>query len=107
MTFPLNSETRRALQERLRYYNDLGIYNFYRRTPATEFTTMKPDRMEPAANPATPGTDPSDDLRMIREDIGDCTRCRLHKQRRKQSVFGVGNPRADLMFISGGPGARE
>lgn len=105
MTFPLNSETRRALQERLRYYNDLGIYNFYRR--ATEFMTMEPDRTEPAANPATPGTDPSDALRMIREDIGDCTRCRLHKQGRKQIVFGVGNPRADLMFIGEAPGADE
>jgi len=46
-------------------------------------------------------------LRLIREDLGDCTRCKLHQQGRKQIVFGVGNPRADLMFIGEGPGADE
>ena len=51
--------------------------------------------------------DPVAALRLIREDLGDCTRCKLHKQGRKQIVFGVGNPRADLMFIGEGPGADE
>ncbi len=51
--------------------------------------------------------DPAAALRMIREDLGDCTRCKLHKQGRKQIVFGVGNPRAELMFIGEGPGADE
>jgi DNA polymerase len=46
-------------------------------------------------------------LKLIREDLGDCTRCKLHKQGRKQIVFGVGNPRADLMFVGEGPGADE
>ncbi len=52
-------------------------------------------------------TDPIAALKMIREDLGDCTRCKLHKQGRKQIVFGVGNPRADLMFVGEGPGADE
>ena len=51
--------------------------------------------------------DPVAALRIIREDLGDCTRCRLHKQGRKQIVFGVGNPNADLMFIGEAPGADE
>ena len=55
----------------------------------------------------TTGTDPVEALRLIREDIGDCTRCPLHKQGRKQIVFGVGNPHADLMFIGEAPGADE
>jgi hypothetical protein len=46
-------------------------------------------------------------LKGIREDIGDCTRCKLHEQGRKQIVFGVGNPDADLMFVGEGPGADE
>jgi uracil-DNA glycosylase family 4 len=46
-------------------------------------------------------------LKLIREDLGDCTRCKLHKQGRKQIVFGVGNPRAELMFVGEGPGADE
>jgi uracil-DNA glycosylase family 4 len=46
-------------------------------------------------------------LTTIREDIGDCTRCKLHTLGRKQIVFGVGNPSADLMFVGEAPGADE
>ncbi|MGA7751764.1 MAG: uracil-DNA glycosylase [Candidatus Sulfotelmatobacter sp.] len=52
-------------------------------------------------------TDPVAALKLIREDLGDCTRCKLHEQGRKQIVFGVGNPHADLMFVGEGPGADE
>jgi uracil-DNA glycosylase len=47
-----------------------------------------------------------DTLDRIREDLGDCTRCRLHKQRNK-IVFGAGNPRAELVFVGEGPGRDE
>jgi uracil-DNA glycosylase len=41
-------------------------------------------------------------------EIGpDCSRCKLHTLGRKQVVFGVGNPNADLMFVGEGPGADE
>jgi uracil-DNA glycosylase len=46
-------------------------------------------------------------LTAIREDIGDCTRCKLHTLGRTQVVFGVGNPSADLMFVGEAPGADE
>jgi DNA polymerase len=46
-------------------------------------------------------------MRIIREDLGDCTRCPLHKQGRKQIVFGVGSPQTDLMFVGEAPGADE
>ncbi len=52
-------------------------------------------------------SDPVAALKLIREDLGDCTRCKLHKQGRKQIVFGVGDPHADLMFVGEGPGADE
>jgi uracil-DNA glycosylase family 4 len=42
-----------------------------------------------------------------RRDIGDCTRCKLHKLGRTQVVFGVGNPRAELMFVGEAPGQDE
>jgi len=45
-------------------------------------------------------------LEAIREDIGECTRCKLHEHR-KNIVFGEGNPRAKLVFIGEGPGAEE
>lgn len=47
-----------------------------------------------------------DSLPRIREDIGDCTRCRLHKGRTK-IVYGTGNPKANLVFVGEGPGHDE
>ena len=46
-------------------------------------------------------------LHEIREEIGDCTRCKLATLGRRQVVFGVGNPEADLMFVGEAPGADE
>jgi uracil-DNA glycosylase family 4 len=136
----LDPELKRALAERVRFYNELGIYAFYRREPAAAdpSTTQAPgihespaiqpeerDLMTPrskaasaalveeniaeAANlkPESRVTDPIQALLLIREDLGDCTRCRLSKQGRKQIVFGVGNPNAELMFIGEAPGADE
>lgn len=121
----LDTELRRAIASRLNYYRDLGLYDFYRR-PLPNADAVPPEDpsydsiVEPGAEVAVPGSDlsfmpksktkeidPSSALRLIREDIGDCTRCRLHKQGRKQIVFGVGNPRAELMFIGEAPGADE
>ena len=47
-----------------------------------------------------------DTLLKIREEIGDCTRCKLHKGRHK-IVFGDGSPKAQLVFVGEGPGADE
>jgi uracil-DNA glycosylase len=47
-----------------------------------------------------------DTLELIRENLGECTRCRLHEQRNK-IVFGAGNPRAELVFVGEGPGHDE
>jgi DNA polymerase len=47
-----------------------------------------------------------DALREVREEIGDCTRCRLHAGR-KNIVFGAGNPAARLVFVGEGPGEEE
>ncbi len=45
-------------------------------------------------------------LEALREEIGDCRRCRLSKER-THIVFGEGNPEAVLMFIGEGPGREE
>jgi len=47
-----------------------------------------------------------DTLELIRENLGECTRCRLHEQRNK-IVFGAGNARAELVFVGEGPGHDE
>jgi DNA polymerase len=125
-----------VVAERIRFYNELGVYDFYRRMPSGEAGVAAAedradeselgDEMSPrkatAAMPVvgednifevlTPKpeqsvSDPAKALKLIREDLGDCTRCALHKQGRKQIVFGVGNPRAELLFVGEGPGADE
>lgn len=45
-------------------------------------------------------------LQIIRDEIGECTRCALHKGRNKL-VFADGSPTARLMFVGEGPGADE
>ena len=125
MSPTLDPQLKRALAERIRYYNELGIYDFYRRDSGETAVQIQPEERDPlprakaAAVAPTPEldrnfqptrsglADPAQGLRAIREDIGDCTRCRLAKQGRKQIVFGVGNPRAELMFIGEAPGADE
>jgi DNA polymerase len=113
MAKSLDNPTKQAVNERLRYYRELGIYDFYRR-PVDESASLEESNSSlnsegPMAKAKTlpilknrPAA-----LRNIREDIGDCTRCKLHQQGRKQIVFGVGNPDAELMFVGEGPGADE
>lgn len=47
-----------------------------------------------------------DTLSRIRQDLGECTRCKLHRHRHT-IVFGDGNPKAELVFVGEGPGADE
>jgi len=64
----------------------------------------------PAASPVAgsnaPGPPAGESLPGIREELGDCQRCRLAGGR-KTIVFGQGNPRAQLMFVGEAPGADE
>ena len=46
-------------------------------------------------------------LRAIRERVRACTKCAHLACSRTQTVFGVGNPDADLMFIGEAPGVDE
>jgi uracil-DNA glycosylase family 4 len=108
----LTPQLRRALAERIRFYRELGIYDFYQRgagpllAQPTAIDVTQEDESEPL-NPKLTRVDPLTALKIVREDLGDCTRCVLHKQGRRQIVFGVGNPRAELMFIGEAPGADE
>ncbi|MGD0891147.1 MAG: uracil-DNA glycosylase [Terracidiphilus sp.] len=142
--------TRDALVERVRFYRDLGLTEFYRRpvdaaklaewAAAAELTApseqaalqvdsltdsridsqntlasnledkaippRKPISAPPQTATAVQPADPATALALIREEIGDCTRCGLHKGRNKL-VFGDGSPVARLMFVGEGPGADE
>jgi len=71
----------------------------------TPIPTRKPIHAPPPVSPVIE-QDRVSALRLIREDIGDCTRCALHKGRNKL-VFADGDPNARLMFVGEGPGADE
>lgn len=153
MARPLTPELRDALTERIRFYRDLGLTEFYRRpvapdsstvvlaastlpeSPGPEAVTREESSLQQQA-PAPSVTEPNFSgeeaaiparktfpaqpqigaliapaeraaaLQIIREDIGDCTRCALHKGRNK-IVFADGSPTARLMFVGEGPGADE
>jgi len=115
----------------LRYAEDLGLGPYYcdRRAPRSEtpiapaaLAAATPRRAPELSAPQSskpvfvpPITGPSlfeeriegDSLERIRDDIGpNCTRCKLHKARTK-IVFGVGNPKAELVFVGEGPGRDE
>ena len=160
MSCVLDPTIRGALAERIRFYRDLGLAEFYRRpvdstlpdgqskdpnatqsaSGASTATSVEyqatPPQMPDAAGAAVPaskinyfGEEPAirprkafieppqiapvvppaeraTALETIREDLGDCTRCALHKGRHT-IVFGEGNPAARLMFVGEGPGADE
>lgn len=59
------------------------------------------ERLDPSSE-----SDPAEGLRLIRENLGECTRCRLHEGRNR-IVFGEGNPQAPVVFVGEGPGAEE
>jgi DNA polymerase len=152
----LDPATREALAERLRFYRDLGLTDFYRRpvenvqsetqeaaAPFPQSAAPDAERVEqqePGPTPVLPetaaptiqasffGEEPviktrkgfhapeigtvvpveerAAALQLIRDEMGDCTRCALHTGRHT-IVFGVGNPAARLMFVGEGPGADE
>ena len=90
--------------------------------PPEDATPRAPEAAVPATVPAPSGqpfgismfdhvavpdaASAADRLRLIREDLGDCTRCKLHGGR-TTLVFGVGSPDADLMFVGEAPGRDE
>lgn len=58
------------------------------------------------ATPPAEDTAHHETLENIRKNLGDCKRCKLGTTRKKL-VFGVGNPKARLVFVGEGPGADE
>jgi DNA polymerase len=84
-------DVRKALASWVGYLGDIGV---------RELTLRE-------AVPAAPaGVDAGAALSALREEIGDCRRCKLCEGR-THLVFGVGNPNASLMFVGEGPGADE
>jgi uracil-DNA glycosylase len=74
---------------------------------ARNVAAVESARVEDGGAPVAMFKSAADALVAVRTEIGDCVRCKLHTQGRRQIVFGVGNPDADLMFVGEAPGADE
>jgi uracil-DNA glycosylase len=109
---------RDQLKEHLAFAAELGVEGVSRdaawRTraepgvrPGSDLDLTLPTQNLQSEAPLTFSRNATEALVAVREDIGDCTRCKLHTLGRKQIVFGVGNPAADLMFVGEAPGADE
>ncbi len=77
---------------------DVRAYLEAQRELGLEFADVKWPESPAPARPLT--------LVEVREELGECTRCKLHRHR-TQIVFGVGNPKAGLVFVGEAPGADE
>ncbi len=116
------SSSREQLANHVRFFEELGARGFRRdrvwteraegrgqRAEGSEVTAgseLKADSSQRTAD-RSPLTADSSELTAIRQDIGDCTRCKLCNLGRRQIVFGVGNPHAELMFVGEAPGRDE
>ena len=111
---------RDQISEHLKFAAELGVTGVSRdpawraRTVPAAPETLAPEPAPPqpaAAGPSEPAAlfrSSSEALAAVKLEIGpECSRCKLHTLGRKQVVFGVGNPDADLMFVGEAPGADE
>jgi len=108
---PLTADQRAALAARVKYAREMGLGDFYRCEPSDirHLETLQPINSHLETRHAAsllPVMNKPAALTEILDNIGDCTRCRLHKGRTKL-VFGVGNENANIMFVGEGPGADE
>jgi DNA polymerase len=120
---------RSDLHIHLEYFGDLGVAGVSRDpvwrerenaaqgradAPALDAGRSALDQSGGPGAPNAAGAAPSSaesaaaDLQALRDEIGPaCMRCKLSGLGRRQVVFGVGNPNADLMFVGEAPGADE
>ncbi len=105
---------RAQLAEHLRFFQELGVAGVRLTPPDRRHTVQQLVRVDVPSEPSAEVTAApvsvirsAETLPDIRNDIGDCTRCKLHRLGRRQIVYGVGNPSADLMFVGEAPGADE
>lgn len=101
------TDLRRAIE----FYQGLGfeyfpVKNFSMAGLAGEKVSEAPVPYSKSGNADVDITAKDEALKMLREEIGDCQRCKLSKGR-KNIVFGEGNAYAKLMFIGEGPGKDE
>jgi len=106
----MNTEFKKGICDVLEYFKAMG----FERVPVSfdriTVTTAPPAAMDTVSSPSpvlrVQDQDKTASLRALREEIGDCTRCSLSRER-TNIVFGEGNPDARIMFIGEAPGREE
>jgi uracil-DNA glycosylase len=104
---------RDQLVEHLKFAAELGVAGVSKDPVWRARVDPVTNKTDATAGEAATAVEPvaffaTETLAAIKADIGDdCRRCKLHTLGRKQIVFGVGNPHADLMFVGEAPGADE
>jgi len=109
------------LRAYIEFQQTTGITGFPRTTARETQPPPAKVKAQPAAQPPpakagaaagasdlfiSPGVSGAQTLEALRAEIGDCQRCKLCRAR-TNIVFGVGNPKAQLMFVGEGPGRDE
>ncbi len=112
-------DVKAQIAEHLRFLQELGVQGLspdprWRERPADAGASAEAVTSPTAGDTVPKADEPAQDaarnpqlLAEIRSDLGDCRRCKLHRLGRRQIVFGVGNPNADLMFVGEAPGHDE
>lgn len=109
------SDLVRQLRKAMQFYRELGFEFLPVKGDVTAAASCsRPSKGREGSAPAVsllhaeagPCQNGQGALGSLREEIGDCRRCKLW-QGRKNIVFGEGNPDAELMFIGEGPGRDE
>ena len=114
MDGPLTQEARALLASARAWLSELveeGVDSFERVASPTGAAPVAPepetpDQLARVSSPVSAPSDARPTLAQVREQLGECTRCRLCEGR-TQIVFGDGDPQAALMFIGEGPGETE
>ncbi len=111
----MGSKLQPALADLLAYLGEMGYGDLYlnrSKTSSSQASAPPPRRVESAPTPAPrpaaaePLSGVSAELAAMAAAVAACTRCRLAEGRTK-TVFGSGNPAAELMLVGEGPGADE
>ena len=102
------------LADHLKYFAEIGVEGVSRDPKWRQRTDNPPEGGHHVPEETSSqvsvvsGFSRMDTLEQIKEDIGpDCRRCKLCTLGRSQIVFGVGNPKARLMFVGEAPGEEE
>ena len=99
------------LRKAMEFYGELGFEYLPVNSEDIAGHLSGTSEMPVSNKPTTAGTGDhiqshEEALKGLREEIGDCRRCKL-SEGRKNIVFGEGTPDADMMFIGEGPGRDE